>query len=317
MSYGELIRDAFRITLRNRYLWFFGFFVGGLYGTNIGSNFSGGNFDTDSFGQAGASSFGAQFPIENAALIVGLVSLGILLFLVFVVLFLISAGGLVDGVYALDRGEERRFSTTFRAGTSMFWRVLGFYVLYFLISLVLVVIVVLPLGLLAAGTFAVTDSTTARIVVSVLAALAAILLIIVLLVTLAIVVQFALRETVIRGGGIFGSFGRGFSIFQSNLGKSLLVWLINIGLRIATWIAIGLALLLVGLVLFLPTIILATQELATAALVTGIVAGVLLLPVIIVISAALGAFFHSYWTLAYLRITSPDDEAAAQAEAVA
>ena len=41
MSYGELIRGAFRITLRNRYLWFFGFFVGGLYGTNIVSNFSG------------------------------------------------------------------------------------------------------------------------------------------------------------------------------------------------------------------------------------------------------------------------------------
>ena len=29
MNYGDLIGDAFRITLRNRYLWFFGFFVGG------------------------------------------------------------------------------------------------------------------------------------------------------------------------------------------------------------------------------------------------------------------------------------------------
>ena len=28
MNYGDLIGDAFRITLRNRYLWFFGFFVG-------------------------------------------------------------------------------------------------------------------------------------------------------------------------------------------------------------------------------------------------------------------------------------------------
>ena len=317
MSYGELIRDAFRVTLRNRYLWFFGFFVGGLYGTNVASNFSGGNFDTDDFGRPENSPFGGQLLAGETTLIVGLVFLGILLFLVSVVLFLISQGGLADSVYALDRGEGRRFSSTFRAGTSNFWRVLGFYILYFLISLLLMVIVVLPLGLLAAGTFAVTDSTTARVVIGVLAVLAAALLIIVLLITLSIVVQFALREVVIRGSGVFGSFGRGFNVFQDNLGRSLLVWLINIGLSIATWIAVGLALLVVGLVLFLPTIILTTQELSTAALVTGIIAGIVLLPIIIVISAALGTFFHSYWTLAYLRITSPDDEVAAQAEAVA
>ena len=28
MNYGEIITSAFRITLHNRYLWFFGFFVG-------------------------------------------------------------------------------------------------------------------------------------------------------------------------------------------------------------------------------------------------------------------------------------------------
>ena len=36
MNYGDLIRDAFRITLHNRFLWFFGFFAGGT-----GSNFLG------------------------------------------------------------------------------------------------------------------------------------------------------------------------------------------------------------------------------------------------------------------------------------
>ena len=35
MNYGELIGDAFRITLRNRYLWFFGFFAGGSTSFNV------------------------------------------------------------------------------------------------------------------------------------------------------------------------------------------------------------------------------------------------------------------------------------------
>lgn len=317
MSYSELIKDAFRITLRNRYLWFFGFFVGGLYGTNVASNFSSGgeNFNRNDFGLPGASSsFTSQLSAGNTAFLVALISLGIILFLVFVVISLISQGGLADSVYAIDRGETRRFSSTFRAGASNFWRVLGFYILYFLISLVLLVVIVVPLALLVAGTFSLTDSTTVRVVIGALAALATVLLIVVLLVTLAIVVQFALREIIIRRSGVFGSFGRGFNILQGNLGKSLLVWLINIGLRIVTWIATALALLVIGLVLFLPTILLTTQNYSTAALVTGIIAGVILVPIVIVISAALGTFFHSYWTLAYLRITSPDDQEAAQAE---
>ena len=38
MNYGDLIKDAFWITLRKRFLWFIGFFVAG--GTlNFPSNF--------------------------------------------------------------------------------------------------------------------------------------------------------------------------------------------------------------------------------------------------------------------------------------
>ncbi|CAN5669595.1 hypothetical protein BH24ACT22_BH24ACT22_12220 [soil metagenome] len=312
MNYGENISGAFWIALRNPYLWFFGFFVGGTFGANVPSG--GGGFNSDDFEQSGASSFGAQIPGGETALIVGIVVLALLLFLAFIVLTLISQGGLADSVYALDRGEPRRFSSTWRAGTSRFWRVLGYYIVYFLIGLALFVAVAIPFALLIGGVFLITESTGARVSVSVLASLAGVLLMIALFILFAIVGQFALREIVVRDTGVLGSFGGGFRLFRDNIGKSLLVWLINIGLRIAGWIALVLALLIIGLVLFLPTIILATQEYATAALVTGIVAGVVLLPVLIVASAILGTFFHTYWTLAYLRISSPEDQEVAQTE---
>ena len=55
MNYGDLIREAFRITLHNRYLWFFGFFAGGT-GTNFIGNVpsGGGNFNFDDFQRSGA-----------------------------------------------------------------------------------------------------------------------------------------------------------------------------------------------------------------------------------------------------------------------
>ncbi len=311
MSYGELIEDAFRITLRNRYLWFFGFFVGGTFGVNFSSG--GGNFNGEDSNRSSIPFLGSQISGGETAIILGVVLLALLLFLAFIVLTLISQGGLSDSVYALDRGESRRFSSTWRAGTSRFWRVLGYYVVYFLIGLALFVTVAIPVALLIGGVFLITESTGARVSVSILAGLAGILLMIALFILFTIVGQFALREIVVRGAGILGSFGGGFRLFRSNIGKSLLVWLINIGLTIAGWIALVLALLIIGLVLFLPTIILATQEYATAALVTGIVAGMILLPVLIVASAILGTFFHTYWTLAYLRISSPEDREVARA----
>jgi hypothetical protein len=53
----------------------------------------------------------------------------------------------------------------------------------------------------------------------------------------------------------------------------------------------------------------------TAAVVAGVVAGVILLPIFLLVSGATGAFFHSYWTLAYLRLTGhrEDGEPAQQA----
>jgi hypothetical protein len=46
---------------------------------------------------------------------------------------------------------------------------------------------------------------------------------------------------------------------------------------------------------------------------------VILLPIILVVSGATGTFFHSYWTLAYLRLTGhrEDGGPAAQQAAVA
>ena len=43
----------------------------------------------------------------------------------------------------------------------------------------------------------------------------------------------------------------------------------------------------------------------TAAVITGVVAGAILLPIVLAAFGAIGAFFHSYWTLAYLRLTVP------------
>lgn len=307
MNYGDLIRDAIRITRHNRYLWFFGFFVGlgsgGGGGTGGGG---GGDFDEQSSAEIASVSTAAlqQGPLDNLPLIVGLVVVALLIFLLFFALYVVSQGGLTESVAAIERGEERRFSSTWRAGVSYFWRVLGQILLFVGIVLGLLAAVGIPVALLVVGTFAATEAIAARALVAVVAALVVVALLVAVFIPLAIVRQFARRELVVRGEGVLASVGSGYRLFRQNLGRSLLVWLIQLGVMLAAGIALIIALLIVGLVVALPAIALGVAGYTTGAIVAGVVAGLILLPLFVVAVGILGTFNHSYWTLAYLRLAA-------------
>jgi hypothetical protein len=307
MNYGELIGDAFRITLRNRYLWFFGFFAGGSTSFNVPTNVptGGGSFNFDDFQSSSSMLSAIQVGqgLGTGVLIAGLVIVAIILALFFIFMSIVSQGALADSVAAIDRGDRGGFGTTFRSGMGNFWRVLGYYVVFILIGIGLLLVIGIPVALVIGGTFAATQSVGARIAVSVVVGLLAVLALIVVFVPLSIIGQYALREIVVRRERVLGSVGSGYGIFRRNIGRSLLILLIQFGISIGIAIAFFLALLIVGLVLFIPTIALAVAGYSTAAIIAGVIAGVILVPLLLVATGAIGTFSHAYWTLAYLRVT--------------
>ena len=309
MNYGDLIRDTFRITWRNRFLWFFGFFVGGSTGFNVPTSVpsGGGSFDSGDFQSSSSMVSALQLGqgLGTGVLIAGIVIVAIIIALFFIFMFLVSQGALADSVAAIDRGERRGFGMAFRSGMGNLWRVLGYFIVLFLIAVGLMLVIGLPVALLIGGTFAATQSVGARIAVSVVVGILAVLALIVVFVPFSVIGQYALREVVVRGERVLGSVGGGYSIFRRNIGRSLLILLIQFGLSIGIAIASFLALLIVGLILFIPTIALAAAGYSTAAIVAGVVAGVILLPLLLVATGAIGTFSHAYWTLAYLRLTAP------------
>jgi hypothetical protein len=308
MNYGELIGDAFRITLRNRYLWFFGFFAGGTgfnFPTSVPSG--GGNFNPDDFRQSSTMFSAVQVGqgLGNGVIIAGLVIVAVILTLFFVFMAVVSQGALADSVAAIDRGDRRRFGSAFRSGMGNFWRVLGYFIVFILIAIGLLLVIGIPVALLIGGTFVATQSVGARITVAVVVGLLAFLALIVVFVPLSIIGQYALREVVVRRERVLRSVGSGYAIFRRNIGRSLLILLIQFGLSIGIGIAFILALLIVALVLAIPAIALAVAGLTSAAIVAGVIAAVILLPLILVATGAIGTFSHAYWTLAYLRLAAP------------
>ncbi|MDQ3497687.1 MAG: hypothetical protein M3514_09300, partial [Actinomycetota bacterium] len=168
----------------------------------------------------------------------------------------------------------------------------------------LLVVIGIPVAILIGGTFAVTESTGARITVAVIVGILAVLLLIVVFIPLSIIGQYALREIVVRRERVVSSVGTGYSLFRRNIGRSLLLWLIQIGLSIGIAIAFILLLLIVGLVLAIPAIALAFGGSSTGAWIAGVPAGLIWFLLFLVVTGAIGTFSHAYWTLAYLRLTA-------------
>ena len=292
-------------------MWFFGFFAGA--GGSYTLNFSGG-------GSGRFPSGGFPAPLKNIAawvqtnlflFLAVAITLVVLLVVVGIVLAVISQGALAESVAALDSGEERRFGSTWRAGTANFWRLLGQKVLFVLISLGFSLVLALIVGLPAVGVFFITQSTAVRIIVVVIAALAGIALFVLVFIPLAIIAQWSLRRLVVDRDRIGESIGTGYSLFRRNIGRSLLVWLIQLGLMIGAGIAVLVITIILGLLLVGPAFLLFRADYVAAAVAVGVVGGAILLAVFIVLSAVLGAFNSSYWTIAYLRLTNPSEAAPA------
>jgi hypothetical protein len=322
VSYGDIIRDAFWISWRNRFMWFFGFFLSGAAGSFVSpTNF--GNFgvlgeDTPTGGAPFWLLNLGRWIQENVVLFVVLVAVFVFSVVsIWLALYAISRGALAESVAAIDRGEERSFSSAWRAGLSSLWRVLGQITIISLIWLSLTLVISLLGALLAVGIFAATDSVAVRVLVVAFEAILLIPLLVVVSVVLTIVGQFALRALVVGGEGVFASVGSGYRLFRRNFGRSLLLLLVQIGIALGAGGAMFAVLTIAGLLLSIPLTILSASGQNVASVVVTAVLGLILSIPFIVLASAVGVFHQAYWTLAYLRLTEHPEgtEPAQQARA--
>jgi hypothetical protein len=316
MSYGDIIKEAFWIAWRNRFMWFFGFFLSGAAGSFVSpANFA--NFGADT--SAGGAHLWllnlVRWIQENVVLFVVLAAVLVLLVVtIWLTLYAISRGALAEGVAAIDRGEERTFSSTWRVGLSHFWRVTGQIGVISVIWLGLALAICLLGAILAVGTFAATGSIAVRVLVVALEAIVLVPPLVAISVVLGIVGQFALRALVVGGEGVLASIGSGYRLFRRNAGRSLLLLLIQIGIALGAGGAVFAALTVAGLLVSIPVTILSSSgQNVASAIVSAVLSLILSLP-FIVLTSAVGAFHQAYWTLAYLRLTEfPEDTQQASA----
>ena len=275
MDYGGLVKRALDIMWKFKYLWIFGFFL--EFGSGGGGG--GGNLP-DKFKEPISDLLTG--PLLGA--LIFLLLAAFVIFIIFLILYIISQGGLIHCVWRIESGENPTLRDGWNAGVKNFWRILGITIL--------IIVFVFAAAVMTLGPFIVL-----LIAVKLLGLLSAVVLIplfMILVVTIALIDLYAKRACIIEGKGVFDSIAGGWETLQRNLGKSLIMALIGIGSTIVYVIGF----LIAGLFLALPFIILGAINLFL-----GIALGVMVgLIYIAVASGAWGTYIDSLWTLAFLEM---------------
>ncbi len=285
MDYGRLFEKAWDLIWKNKFMILLGVLVaaGSSGDGGLTRGFPRGN--GADFQQPPRFDFSAPLqsldlpvmPMIGLGLFAGLV---VLVGLAFWVLSTISRAGLIEAANRLSQGESSTFSAAFQAGWAKAWRMIGIGLVPGIPVLLLAVIAFGSAGIyggfsqvFSEGEILSMPRTGAFLPVGIVACL-----LVPLAFGLSLLRTFANRACMLEDATVWTAYRRGFEVLGSNLGHAVVLFLIQVAIRIGIW-----------LVLLLPGILIALC--------------CFLWPIFLLIQGTFTAWYSSVWTLSWNRWT--------------
>ncbi|NIM05844.1 MAG: hypothetical protein GTO55_06295 [Armatimonadetes bacterium] len=316
MDYGGLIKRAFFITLRHKFLWPLGILaalpeclssLGGGPGDTSGEDHLllnaslNSRKDLPTIRGLDVEAL-AERLLENIPLLVALAFAVFILLLAIVVISTMAKGGVIASAIGIEEQEPVSFGRGFRAGYHAFWRMVGIFLLMFLLVSVSMILLAAPvIGLI------ITEHYWAAVG----AGLPVFLILIALSIYVSVLKAYAIRFVIGHGLGIGASISDAHALMMKFKGEATLVFLIMVALRIGIVIASCIILLPLALLLAMPAIL---AEAAVGGIAVLVLAGVFQLiffAVTLFLFGLVHIFDSSFWTLAFLDLSNKAEPATA------
>jgi hypothetical protein len=312
MEFGQIIKKAWTITWRYRFLWVLALFAG-VTGPGGGSGFSSGR----SFGSGSGSTSTSTSPFSAGGLqhlgstlltwIPVLIAVGLFMILIGLLIWVLSIaarGSLIWAVNELEEGRRPSLGAAWGQGFSRFWSIFGLGLLLQLPVVLAVVLLAFAIGMPIVLAITHGGPGAAAAIVPVCGSLAiGIPLVIVLGFVLGIMYVIGLRRIVLDGVGAIQSAGDAWRTFRHRFKDTALMWIINWGLNIAAGLVIAIPIVILTLVFLVPAIFAGVGG-SWGAFVA--IAGVWFFVVIVIsllYTAIWGTFTSALWTILYRRLT--------------
>jgi hypothetical protein len=304
MQYGDLITRSLSIVWRHPYLWALAI-LGGADVGSVGFNGSYGRLNpATGNGTGGGSAADAaqqvvQFLQDDLGVVVAVVAAVLILAVAWLLLSSVTTGALVRASAEHDADRPFRFGLAWRTGLGSFWSILGLKLMGLLFGFAVVVAIglLVLLGALSFGAGA--GGALAAVVI------AGALFVVALIpfgILVGILLILATRSVVLEQQGAGAALSRALQLMRRRFGRTLLVWLLQVGLSLGAGLAALIPLGLLVVVLGVLTAGAAAGGGLGAALVVGISALLVVVAAALVLAGLTGSYFSTYWTLAFRRL---------------
>jgi len=290
MDYLAIIKKAYQITLKNKFLWIFGILAGGYGGLrtfNVGSP----NYQTSSedFSKAFPAFDWASFWANYGGLILTLLVILAILAIIMFILNVISQGALVGSVDKLSEGQKSNFKDGFRTGAHQFWRILGMSIIYLLMILASLIVLVGPIVISVINKLYIIAVIWGGLLFFVCLAF---------WILVGLIYPYSLRVIVLKTYGVWESIRDSLHFFRDHWKEVVVIYLLLLAIGLGFGIALVFGILIVGgILLALGLGIWLASPLV--AVIYGFLAGLTFFIALVVISGGYNAFSSAALTLTY------------------
>lgn len=297
MPYWENVTRSFVIIWRHKYLWLLALFAG-----------EGGGGSSVSYNQGTRSTYSTTTPtaaIQQATSWLGqhlglIIVIALAWLVVLIALFILAAiceGALIRG--AAEHDAERPFDLgrAWSTGVHTMWLIVRFRLLLVALGLPAVLIVG---GVIVGGVIAAFSHNVGAAVALIFLGVVLALALFVYFIYLSFLDRFGARTAILHQQGAVASLRGAHRLLFRRPGRSMLVWLLSIGVSIA----VGIAALVVYLIAAVPLVIglAAGAGFGSPAWPLIIFGVIVLLVVALPLTALTSAQSSTYWTLSFRRM---------------
>ena len=311
-NFGEVLSRAWQIIWKHRVLWIFGILA------SCGRGGGGGN------GGGGNSGFNTEGPDINippqleqlfnwiAQNVTSFLAITIALVCVFWILaiFLSTIGkiGLIRGTWQAEGGDAHLvFGQLFSESTPYFWRMFGLSLVVGLPFAILIAVVAAGFALMVISASQGGDAAALGFLASLPLLIGCLCLLVPIGFVINMIVRQAQNAIVLENAGVLPSLSRGWDIFRSNLGPIIVMAIILAVLGLVAGFIIAIPVFIVAVPAVLTFMAGEGQNWTPLALMG--VCLCLYIPVSLLLNGIVVSYTEAAWTLTYMRLVRPQDNA--------
>ena len=310
-NFGEVLSRAWQLIWRHKILWIFGILAGCGQGGGGGNSGGGRNFEWGTQGPDLPPQVMRWLEIieENLMTFVG-VGIAIICLIWVIGIFLGTIGriGLIRGASQADNGTENLiFGQLFSESLPYFWRVFGLSLIVAIPILVVFAAVFAGLIVFAISASGGSDVAVVSLIALVPLIIACVCILVPVMIVIRLIVRQAERAIVLENMPLFPALSRGWDVFRANLGPILVMAIILFVIGLVAGFVIAIP---VFIIVF-PTMLafIAGEAQNTTPLILMGIGLCLYIPVSLLLNGIAMAYTESAWTLTYMRLTRPQNNA--------